>query len=177
MSIEEANFFYILFQEGLDLFNEEKYFEAHEAWEELWKKLGSLNLETVKTFIQAFIHTAAHFIHIKKGNYYPAIYQANAALKKFLVQNQITNERLKSNQTLIALKDLDISPIKFALEYNTNLIINTQKITEEQIAFILENLLEEKENFSNSLSLKEKLENLKKNEKINEDLFVYPKIL
>jgi uncharacterized protein len=52
------------FARGLALFNAGKFFEAHEAWEELW--LGQQGSE--KTFLQGLIQVAGAFHHAQHGN-------------------------------------------------------------------------------------------------------------
>jgi uncharacterized protein len=52
------------FRRGVDLFNEGKFFEAHEVWEELWLA----EAEPEKTFLQGLIQVAAAFHHHERGN-------------------------------------------------------------------------------------------------------------
>jgi len=52
------------FRRGLTYFNARKFFEAHEAWEELW--LAEPKPE--KTFLQGLIQLAAAFHHHGRGN-------------------------------------------------------------------------------------------------------------
>jgi len=51
-------------ERGIELFNQGRYFEAHEAWETLW-----LNAEEPrdKRFLQGLIMAAGAFIHYAKG--------------------------------------------------------------------------------------------------------------
>lgn len=49
---------------GVDLFNEGKYYKAHEVWEEKWKNLDGQK----KKFFQGLIQTAAVYVHQKRGN-------------------------------------------------------------------------------------------------------------
>ena len=49
---------------GMAHFNAEKFFEAHEVWEEVW--LAEADPE--KTFLQGLIQVAAAFHHYKRGN-------------------------------------------------------------------------------------------------------------
>ena len=57
-SIEE------LFQQGIDLFNEGRFFECHEAWEQAW--LRSSGEE--KLFYQGMIQAAVAILHAQRGN-------------------------------------------------------------------------------------------------------------
>jgi predicted metal-dependent hydrolase len=53
-----------IFHHGVMLFNDRKFFEAHEAWEEIW--LHSKLPE--KTFLQGLIQMTAAFHHHSRGN-------------------------------------------------------------------------------------------------------------
>ena len=92
-----------LLRQGLELFNDAKYFEAHEAWEELWHVEQGRD----RTFVQGLIQVAGHFVHINKGNWSGALSLAEAALGKF---NLPASHRL--------YRELDINPLLAALEYN-----------------------------------------------------------
>jgi predicted metal-dependent hydrolase len=52
------------FQIGLEHFNAEKFFEAHEFWEEIWL----CEAEPEKTFLQGLIQVTAAFHHYQRGN-------------------------------------------------------------------------------------------------------------
>ena len=52
------------FHRGIEEFNERRFFEAHEVWEELW--LASA--EPDKTFLQGIIQIAAAFHHHLRDN-------------------------------------------------------------------------------------------------------------
>ena len=52
------------FTRGIGLFNARKFFEAHEAWEELWLAESGAQ----KTFLQGLIQLAAAFHHHARGN-------------------------------------------------------------------------------------------------------------
>jgi len=52
------------FASGVRLFNARKFFQAHEAWEELW--LAQTGKE--KAFLQGLIQLAAAFHHHSRGN-------------------------------------------------------------------------------------------------------------
>ena len=53
-----------LFWRGVELFNSGAYFEAHEAWEELWVEASG----DERRFLQALIHFAVGCHHQRKGN-------------------------------------------------------------------------------------------------------------
>jgi predicted metal-dependent hydrolase len=52
------------FRRGIGLFNARRFFEAHEAWEELWL----VEVEPEKTLLQGLIQVAAAFHHHGRGN-------------------------------------------------------------------------------------------------------------
>lgn len=51
------------YHKGIRYFNRGKFFEAHEAWEEIWKRTTD---EEDKTFLQGLIQAAAFLLHLKK---------------------------------------------------------------------------------------------------------------
>src|SRR6266705_3912742 len=52
------------FQQGIDLFNEGRFFECHEAWEEIWKRSDG----ELKLFYQGLIQAAVAILHAQRGN-------------------------------------------------------------------------------------------------------------
>ena len=53
-----------LFQRGLDEYDKGDYFEAHEAWEDLWSDYNFLD----RKFIQGLIQLSVSFVHLGNGN-------------------------------------------------------------------------------------------------------------
>ncbi|MFQ5793551.1 MAG: DUF309 domain-containing protein [Candidatus Bipolaricaulia bacterium] len=53
--------------QGIELFNTRKFFESHEALEDLWREGG-----TFADLYQGIIKAAAAFYHLKRGNFYGA---------------------------------------------------------------------------------------------------------
>jgi len=53
-----------LFHEGLALFNERDWFEAHEVWEDIWHMATGVR----KQFYQGLIQCAVTIEHIRRGN-------------------------------------------------------------------------------------------------------------
>jgi uncharacterized protein len=53
-----------LFLKGIEHFNRQDFFDAHEAWEELWKKESG----PAKDFLQGLIQAATALHHFKKRN-------------------------------------------------------------------------------------------------------------
>jgi hypothetical protein len=66
------------FQRGVALFNAHNFFEAHEAWEELWLQ----ETEREKIFLQGLIQLAAAFHHYNRGNLRGAKSLAAAGIAK-----------------------------------------------------------------------------------------------
>ena len=52
------------FLRGIQLFNEGKFFECHEAWEIVWLKADGVERE----FLHAMIQAAAALLHAQRGN-------------------------------------------------------------------------------------------------------------
>lgn len=54
------------FEKGIDLFNEESFFEAHEIWEKQWRETEDPG---EKAFLQGMIMIAAALHHYRRGEY------------------------------------------------------------------------------------------------------------
>jgi len=52
------------FEEGIELFNQGRFFDCHEAWEETWKQARGAE----KLFYQGLIHAAVAILHAQRGN-------------------------------------------------------------------------------------------------------------
>jgi uncharacterized protein len=52
------------YEQGIDLFNQGRFFECHEAWEEIWKRSDG----DVKLFYQGLIQAAVAILHAQRGN-------------------------------------------------------------------------------------------------------------
>jgi uncharacterized protein len=52
------------FEKGIELFNAGRFFECHEAWEEVWKRAGG----DAKRFYQGLIQIAVAILHAQRGN-------------------------------------------------------------------------------------------------------------
>jgi uncharacterized protein len=53
-----------MFQRGIELFNQGRFFDAHEAWEQSWLRSGGEE----KIFYQGLIQAAAAILHVQRGN-------------------------------------------------------------------------------------------------------------
>ena len=60
MTPEHPNYY----EQGIDLFNEGRFFECHEAWEEIWKRSDG----ELKLFYQGLIQAAVAILHAQRGN-------------------------------------------------------------------------------------------------------------
>ena len=65
--------------EGIELFNQEKYFEAHEIWEGVWLRSS----DPTRIFYQALIQSAGALLHLRNGNRKGALSLFEASLDKF----------------------------------------------------------------------------------------------
>jgi predicted metal-dependent hydrolase len=63
---------------GARAFNEGRFWDAHEIWEEIWKNSGGVQ----KTQIQGFIQACAILVHLKKNDMDPARRLALACVEK-----------------------------------------------------------------------------------------------
>ena len=52
------------YEQGIELFNEGRFFECHEAWEEIWKRSDG----ELKLFYQGLIQAAVAILHAQRGN-------------------------------------------------------------------------------------------------------------
>ena len=67
-----------LFQQGIDLFNAEEFFECHELLEEVW----TFSRQPDRWFLQSLIHFAVGFYHHSRGNRNGATRQLEKGLRK-----------------------------------------------------------------------------------------------
>ena len=67
-----------LFTRGIEEFNRQYFFEAHDVWEELWMETTGDH----RLFYQGLIQTAVGFYHLSKENYKGACSQFGKALTK-----------------------------------------------------------------------------------------------
>jgi uncharacterized protein len=63
---------------GLELFNSQQYWHAHEAWERIWLAAEG----TDKTFLQGLIQLAAAYHHVQRGTFRGGVRLFDAALSK-----------------------------------------------------------------------------------------------
>ena len=65
--------------QGIELFNREAFFEAHEVWESIWMRSQGFE----RLFYQALIQAAAALLHHRNGNRKGALNLAKLASEKF----------------------------------------------------------------------------------------------
>jgi predicted metal-dependent hydrolase len=53
-----------IFERGIDLFNEGRFFECHEVWEDIWLRAEGGE----KLFLQGMIQAAVAILHAQRGN-------------------------------------------------------------------------------------------------------------
>lgn len=111
---------------GQSLFNDERFFEAHEAWEELWHFERGRD----RIFIQGLIQVAGHMVHIQKGRWSGALSLGQLAKDKLTIP--------PAQRTYI---ELDILPLLAAVDYNLALVLKAEK-TEHLEAYMIPKLLE-----------------------------------
>jgi uncharacterized protein len=63
---------------GLELFNDQKFWHAHEAWERDWLRAQG----ELKTFLQGLIQLAAAYHHVQRGTFRGGVRLFDAALSK-----------------------------------------------------------------------------------------------
>lgn len=63
---------------GITLFNEQHFWHAHEAWEELWLEARGDD----KIFLQGLIQLAAAYHHVQRGTFRGGVRLFDAALRK-----------------------------------------------------------------------------------------------
>ena len=91
----------LLFQQGLDYYRSNDYFEAHESWEDLW---SDYYLEDRK-FVQGLIQLAVSFVHLGRGNMNGAKSLLNKCTEKFKLFSGIHRE-IDVNQLLDEISDV-----------------------------------------------------------------------
>lgn len=67
-----------LLEKGIIFFNSGHYFDAHEAWEDLWRPSGG----PLRLFYQGLVQGAVGMHHLSKGNLNGATAQLGKSLEK-----------------------------------------------------------------------------------------------
>ncbi len=75
-----------LLQLGADRFNAKQFFEAHEAWEEVWLDAD----RELRAFYQGLIQVAAAFVHLQRNEYPGTVKLLHEGLRKIEAYPPIT---------------------------------------------------------------------------------------
>ena len=88
-----------LFKRGLDEYDKGDYFEAHEAWEDLWSDYNFPD----RKFVQGLIQLSVSFVHLGNGNLTGAKNLLKKCQQKFDDYNGI-------------LREINLSDLKSSIE-------------------------------------------------------------
>ena len=104
-----------LLAEGIIFFNNGRYFEAHERWEDLWRRTRG----PLKLFYQGLVQAAVGLHHFARGNPNGGRAQLTKSIDKLAEYParfcQIDNEQLVADLRAI-LEEGAIRPINIVLE-------------------------------------------------------------
>ena len=64
MCVENTNNFKVSFKDALNLFNNQKWYEAHDAFEDIWNNLDG----DERQIIQGILQVSVSQFHLSKGN-------------------------------------------------------------------------------------------------------------
>ena len=110
-----------LFQKGLAEYEKGDYFEAHEAWEDLWSDYQLSD----RKFIQGLIQLAVSFVHLGNGNMIGAKNLLKKCENKFSeytgIHRNINVDELKS---AIEAVDIVYQNLEHSLEFDWDLVPN-----------------------------------------------------
>ncbi len=67
-----------LFDRGIFFFNEGRYFEAHEAWEDMWRE----QQDDRRLFVQGLVQAAVGLHHLSRRNLTGALAQLRKSIEK-----------------------------------------------------------------------------------------------
>lgn len=74
-----------LFTKGVDLFNAGKFWEAHETFEDLWRRQKG----DVKRLVQGFVQSAAAFSYIERRRYESILYLFDKSVEKLAATSHL----------------------------------------------------------------------------------------
>jgi uncharacterized protein len=67
-----------LLQQGINFFNAGRYFEAHEAWEDMWRETRG----PLRFFYQGLVQAAVGLHHLSRGNLNGSMAQLRKSISK-----------------------------------------------------------------------------------------------
>ena len=111
--MSDASEMRILFEKGLNKYEKGDYFEAHEAWEDLWSDYNFPD----RKFIQGLIQLSVSFVHLSNGNMIGARNLLKKCQQKFSDYNGIHRK-------------ININELKFAIEAVSLTYDNIEKSSE-----------------------------------------------
>ena len=106
------------FYRGLEEFNEERFFEAHEVLEDLWHEYREMD----RIFIQGLIQIAAAFYHVQSRN-------LKGAVSQFIKGNE------KLTHFLPAYKDVSVAKLLDDVRENLQRIQHTTNASLDSITY------------------------------------------
>ena len=95
-----------LFTDGINLFNDKKFYEAHESWEELWTEF---NLDDA-LLIQGLIQLSVAYFHITNINLKGSKNLFNKSLPK-LEKFKLKNKRNINVQEIIDIAEIALQKV------------------------------------------------------------------
>jgi uncharacterized protein len=105
-----------LLEKGINYFNRGHYFDAHEAWEDLWRASGG----PLRLFYQGLVHAAVGLHHLSRGNLNGTRAQLTKSLEKLRQYPQtfcgIDNAKLIADLEA-ALQELTPRPVTIQVSY------------------------------------------------------------
>ena len=105
-----------LFLEGISLFNNREFYDAHESWEELWLEYHLPD----KKFIQALIQLTVAYYHLSTGNKNGALSLLNKSLDKMELFSPI-NRNINIDKIIDSIH-LSIDIIKSEEKFNWDIV-------------------------------------------------------
>ena len=91
-----------LFELGLQFYNNGDYFDAHEAWEDLWSDYYFKD----RKFIQGLIQLSVSFVHLKNDNMIGAKNLLKKCKNKFLIYNGF-HRGININELLLSIEEIE----------------------------------------------------------------------
>ncbi len=113
-----------LFREGVALFNDARYWHAHEAWETLWRAAP----EEERDFYQGLIKIAAGFLHLGRRNWRGAkskLAEGIAQLQPYEPIHQGIGVTELARKAEEVLADLDAGARPYLIPPNIRLVSST----------------------------------------------------
>ena len=108
-----------LFKRGLDEYDKGDYFEAHEAWEDLWSDYNFPD----RKFVQGLIQLSVSFVHLGNGNLTGAKNLLKKCQQKFDDYNGIHREiNLSDLKSSIEAVEIVYSELKDCRDFDWDLV-------------------------------------------------------